>query len=189
MKIQIIRDLPKRLTGSLRLARIKANIFEAAIAVFAVLTSLGFLLDPNGLQRTAIGETLPGVAFVWMVIYGLSGLMAIIGLLRYRFDIEIAGLFLLSGGVLINLVSVISVFGLFDRLPSIGIYIATVVACLVRINTIRHGEDTFLLKADEEKDVVVVKDDVVDVLKDEVLKKAVVTEDILKGDIVKDGDH
>ena len=128
---------------------VQANAFEALIAIMCVIAAIGAFADPASLRDSVVGQELHPWDFLWNGMFGVSGILILVGLLnpertyqygRVRIEgagAEIAGLIFLGTAVAINGAAAIAVNGLS---PGIGILTAVVFACIYRVRALLAKE-------------------------------------------------
>lgn len=123
---------------------LQAHSFEALIAFAATLASVIFFTTAD-IQRTVIGQVLHPYDFIWNALYGLGGVLIVLGLAypaRFFFRrlygkaLELGGLCMLSSAVLVNLIASLIVVGLN---PGQGTLLAVMVACGLRAQVLITG--------------------------------------------------
>lgn len=109
-------------------AWLKANAFEAALAIEALITAAAFFTDPSQ-PHNAVGLAGPVLAWIWNCLYALGGLAVIVGLVRVSVPLEAAGLIVLPAALAVN------VFAIALYTPAWSafvVYVVLTAACLVR---------------------------------------------------------
>jgi hypothetical protein len=131
---------------------LQANAFEALIAVMCLISALTAFINPSSLGDSVVGRELHPWDFAWNFMFGISGILIIIGLsvplkewtfFRGRATIEavaceLAGLIFLGTSVFINGAAAISVNRTVA--PGLFIFAAVIVACVYRARVITSAK-------------------------------------------------
>jgi hypothetical protein len=84
-----------------------------AYGISAFLIGMAGLIDPERLGSSSIAVALNShVDEVWLSAYGLGGLLASVGVVTRRPDVEVAGLWMLLAAALINALAIITTRGI-----------------------------------------------------------------------------
>jgi hypothetical protein len=133
-----------------RAARLRANVFEALIAVLAVFSCVGFFFDPPSLAQTAVAQATgnASVEWAWNVGYGAAGVLILVGLLAFIQHIRAAGLVLLAAASLMQTVAAILSGELttFTEVRLAAIFAVAAAAALVRAHMLVTGEDVIVVR-------------------------------------------
>lgn len=126
-----MKDVPPAKFSSSRLgarAWLKANAFEAALAIEALVTAAVFFLNP-GSPNAAVALGGNTLAWIWNCLYALGGLAVLAGILRVSVPLEAAGLLVLPAALTVNALAI----ALYEPTWSaFVVYAALTIACLVR---------------------------------------------------------
>lgn len=120
-----------------RRVRFEANPFEAAVAVLVVASAIAFLLLPDTLRESSLGEAIRWVP-LWNFGYGTAGVGILLGLWFGWARIEAAGLSLLAGALTVQTLATFELRG-SSALVAIVSLLSIVVASAVRIHTLVLG--------------------------------------------------
>ncbi len=132
--------------GTNPLMQLKIHPFEIMLALTSVSAALGYFFDPTSLLNTALATVLGSWVTAWSVMYGVSGLLILAGVLgRHRY-LEMTGLLLLTGALLINLTSIVGVIGVIGHLSRVINLVIVATTCLIRLYLIWSRQDAVLLK-------------------------------------------
>ena len=140
------KSRPFFVLGCLRITNVdwrnlQANAFEGMLAIMAIISGLTALLDPATLADSVVGRTLHPWDYGWTVMFLLSGMLLLLGLLYgtrtweiWRFHVEavgaeLAGLVFLATALTINGAAAIYISGVS---PGLGIFVAVILACVYR---------------------------------------------------------
>lgn len=110
--------------------------FELFVALLAVLSCVIFFVKPSLYASSAVAQFAPW-DFAWNTMYGVGGVLVIVGLVRLSPRLEVAGLCLFCSAVSINAVLVLSVYG-GAAWPTIPTFVGFAAASLVRIAYLVH---------------------------------------------------
>lgn len=109
-------------------AWLKANAFEAALAIEALITAAVFFINPSQ-PNTAIALGGMTLAWIWNCLYALGGLAVLVGLVRVAVPLEAAGLVVLPAALTVNVFAI----ALYNPAwSSFVVYVVLCAACLVR---------------------------------------------------------
>lgn len=117
---------------SVRSASLSANAFELFVCLLALVAAISFFINPDTYDDTAVGQFLHPYDFVWNMMYGLGALLVVVGLVRLKPQIEVAGLCLFTSAVSINFVATLTVYGTVSFLSAAPIYLGFAMASLIR---------------------------------------------------------
>ncbi len=126
--------------------QLKTHPSQVMLALTAISASLGYFFDPTSLLNTALGAILGRWVTIWSVMYGISGIFIVAGVLRRHRYLEMTGLLLLAGALLINLTSIVSVIGVTGHLSRVINLVIVAATCLFRLYLIWTRQDSVLLK-------------------------------------------
>jgi hypothetical protein len=109
--------------------RIAASIFELAVALSWVLVGLSIIPDrQSATTHSLIGHSLGIFTTAWSVLFVVGGALVIWGITMHSFRARIAGLTLLSSGLLMEGIAALTV-----RLePRVFVYFVYAGACAFR---------------------------------------------------------
>ncbi len=131
-------------------ARLRANVFEALIAVLAVFSCFGFFFDPPSLAATALGQVagFRGLEVAWNVGYGAAGALILVGLFAFLQHVRAAGLVLLAAASLMQTAAAVLSGELtaFTEVRFAAIFAVAAAASLVRAHMIAIGEDVIVVR-------------------------------------------
>lgn len=128
--------------------RLLSTPFATAIALIAILGSVRNLVEPESLVlRVAIGE----LAWVWSAVYGIGGLLMLVGIARGRARAEAAGCMGIATGALVQ--ALVQLFFL-DLSPYLTVWSSAslllfAAAGLIRVNHLVNGRVLILTSAGE----------------------------------------
>ena len=112
--------------------------FEIATAVGWLLTGITNLADPSSLIHSAVGRNVVPFAAVWSSLYVVSALGIIAGVARPLPALRVAGLMLLSTGLVMQTVAAIT-FSFSPRALAPAVYaVAAIMRAWVLIVLIRR---------------------------------------------------
>lgn len=94
-----------------RLSLLNRQPFEASIAFAALLGCVVFLVDPGPIRLTAVGHTARSLLPFWEALYGLGGVLILLGLLTLSIRFEVTGLIVFSAALVINVIAVVHFAG------------------------------------------------------------------------------
>ncbi len=104
-----------------------------SLAVFAAIGGFLFLFVPHIIEETALGEILPGrTEMAWCALYGMGGLLILLGYWLLNSKLEVAGLLLLAMCYLIYGYSVFELRGAAPGVVSASIFAGLCVGCTGR---------------------------------------------------------
>ncbi len=125
------------------LKRARASPFELWVSIVAMVNVVGFFLRPDA---NPIHELVSPWDSIWAVSYGIAGVLMFVGIVRERSsNIEAAGLCLLLGGLIVQLIvfaslGVNALNGTWGTLVSLGaLSVITVwrIAILIRASRLK----------------------------------------------------
>lgn len=119
-----------------RFAYFQENIFEALLALFTIIGSFRFFIQPDGLLGSVVGRLTAEtyMAYGWNSLWFIAGCSLLYGILSRRQLFEVIGLILLVAASFTNLLAIVL---LAYETTSVWAYVAAIlVASLVRIRYI-----------------------------------------------------
>lgn len=118
----------------LRRAKYFDRPFEMWVALAAVVTAATFFLDPKSLNASVVSLALDHNWLVkaWNLLYGVGGLVTLVGLVRSSPRVEGAGLCFLTAGISVSSVAIIVLRG-NPSVTSFALQFGAAVACVLRI--------------------------------------------------------
>lgn len=115
-------------------AAFEAAPFEAAIALAAFISAIVYWSQPDAAAASAIGQTAATLTPYWEVLYGVGGLLVILGLLQ-SLRVEAAGLSLFIAAVAIQSITIVDFRGL-TGVASAMTFAAIALAGIIRIHVL-----------------------------------------------------
>jgi hypothetical protein len=126
---------PSNAPEAYRRAYLYANAFEFWLGFAAVVSGITYAINPAALHNSAVGEQSGVLAYVWAIMYFLGGLGIVTGFWNAvnerGWRLELAGLWILAGGLISNGCSVILEHGIVG-ISSTTTFYALAAACLMR---------------------------------------------------------
>lgn len=114
-----------------RRAYLRANVFEALVAIAAVSTGLAFFLAPESLTNSAIAASTGPLVLAWGLLYAGGGLLVIAGLWASNPRLELAGLSALGASTAIDGIALVAERGPAGYRVALT-YLAVAIACPIR---------------------------------------------------------
>lgn len=93
---------------TVRRAYIEANVWELFVATLAIITAIGYFVDPHD----AAGVARDHIAFpevLWNSMYGGGAILVVLGIVWIVEWVELAGLSLFSAAVVIQMIDLVEV--------------------------------------------------------------------------------
>lgn len=112
-----------------------AHSFELLIALLSLQAGIVYFASPEARERSAVGRLLFPWDATWNALYVLGGALIVAGLVLKRTRLELAGLWLFAAAVGIAIVAIVVVAGAVGA-AALAVYVAALVACLLRIWTL-----------------------------------------------------
>lgn len=85
-----------------RRSYVRSNAFEAFVAFAALVAGIAFVLVPGSIDGSTVARQAGALAGIWGVLYGMGGLVVLVGLWLLSARIEVIGLFLLGAAAAID---------------------------------------------------------------------------------------
>lgn len=102
----MVTDLLTRLGfRGIRRRYLIANNWELWVCLLGIVASINYVIQPENLSDSSVGHMRFPDA-IWNLLYGIGSVMVVAGLLRLSPRLEIAGLWLFSAAVAINLLAI-----------------------------------------------------------------------------------
>lgn len=124
--------------------RLAALPFEALVAILAIHAAAMQLLGGADTSAIAMTGAPRLIDYAWVISYGISGLLVLIGLASGRLQLEAAGVIWLAGAVAINVAALLSLPG--GPQPRLVPFVATIIVCLTRAVVILAGRNVILIR-------------------------------------------
>lgn len=122
-----------------RRARLEANAFEVLIAFLCLLSAISYFLEPDYLERSPIGQTVPAFQYAWVTMLLSSAGGILFGIIKGSARFEVGGLVMLAAIAGMQVVALVSHFWPAG-LTSSALFLAVAWACLVRARLLwRYG--------------------------------------------------
>lgn len=92
-------DIDRR---SFRRGYFLGNAFEAWAALAALLAGVAFIIEPGSVQNSTVAQQAGLLAIVWGLLYGVGGLVVLIGLWLPSPRVELSGLCMFGSAAAID---------------------------------------------------------------------------------------
>lgn len=80
----------------------RSNAFEVFAAFAAVMAGVAFVLVPGAIEGSTVARQAGALSALWGLLYGLGGLVVLVGLWMLSARVEVIGLFLLGAAAAID---------------------------------------------------------------------------------------
>lgn len=115
------------------------NIFEALVALLGVVSAVSYAVGPSIFRDTVVHQTIGNWAYIWLFMYGTSGVAILYGLIRINTRVEAAGLIVFGTGTIINGIALAVAFRA-SALISLATLMAAAATCFIRAYSLTRGK-------------------------------------------------
>jgi hypothetical protein len=148
--------MPHRVVPDRRRADRDRDRGSIVAGVLAFLACLSTFADPGSLEPSSLAEVLDGkLLYVWASLYGLGGLLIVLGGAFRRTDLEAPGLHLFVAGMVVNGLAIMAVRGGAGSAITLAPFVAFGWIALGRIRDLRRSQHNVQRAIERERRLVV----------------------------------